>query len=135
MLPDKHDAGRQAIEPIARPRVKLVAAFRAQDLHDRVVMISSSRVDRHTGRFVNDKQVIIFVNDANWETGDGRFVSMEGMGNDLAVSDDGLGACWLAVNRNLARLNCLSLATPPCQHRHLKTAIENNTHSTLADDP
>lgn len=135
MLPDKHDAGRQAIEPVARPGVKLVAAFRAQDLHDRVVMISSSRVDRHTGRFVNDKQVIVFVNDANWETGDGWFVSMEGMRNDLAVSDDGLRTCWLAVNRNLARLNCLSLATPPCQHRRLKTAIGNNPHSTLADDP
>lgn len=74
----------------------------AQDLHNRVMVISAGGVDRYTGGLVNDEEVIILMNNANITAGHRGFVSMGGMGDDIAVADDCRCGRGFIVDGNLA---------------------------------
>ena len=67
-----------------------MSPFSAHDLHDAVVVVASSGVDWHTGGFVDDDQVFIFMYDANCLCGYGRLMAVEGMAYDVAVLDVGI---------------------------------------------
>lgn len=79
-------------------------ALRAHDLEHGVVVVATSGVDGHTGGLVNDNQIVILVDDTNLFPGDGGFVTVQSMRDDLAVLDDGIGASRRAVDGNKAIL-------------------------------
>lgn len=86
-----------------------MASLSAENLHDRVVVVSTSSVDGHTSRLVNDNQVLVFVNDTDRSAGDCGLVAVGGVRDNLAVLDDGIPACGLAVHADQAVVECGSL--------------------------
>lgn len=72
-------------------------------------MVSARGVNGHTGRFVNDDQVIVFVDDADWGAGHGGFMAVGGMRDDLAVLDDGVSAGGFAIDADQAVIECRPL--------------------------
>lgn len=72
-------------------------------------MVPPCRVDGNTSGFINDKQIICLVDDADVVACDGWFVAMEGMRDDLAVFEDGVGARGFAVYRDIAAFKGFSL--------------------------
>jgi hypothetical protein len=72
-------------------------------------VVSTRSVDGHTGRLVNDNQVIIFVDDTDWSAGHSGFVAVGGMRDDLAILDDSISACGLAVDADQAVIECSPL--------------------------
>ena len=62
-----------------------MATLGAENLNNRVIVIPTSGMNGNSGRFIDDDDIVIFVNDAYREACDGRFVSMKGMRNDLAI--------------------------------------------------
>jgi hypothetical protein len=86
-----------------------MASLGAKNLNDRVVVVSTSGVDGHTGWLVNDNQIIVFVDDTDRSAGHGRFVAVGGMRDNLAVLDDSISAGGLAVDTDQAIIECRSL--------------------------
>jgi hypothetical protein len=86
-----------------------MASLGAKNLNDRVVVVSTSGVDGHTGWLVNDNQVIVFVDNTDGSTGHCGFVAVGGMRDDLAVLDDSISAGGLAVDTDQAIIECRSL--------------------------
>ena len=82
----------------------MVAALGAHDLYDAVVVVAAGWVDWDAGGFVDDDYVFVFVDDAYGLGGDWGFVSVEGVGDDVAVFDLRVGRLdWLAIDRDLSR--------------------------------
>lgn len=86
-----------------------MASLGAKNLNDRVVVVSTSGVDGHTGWLVNDNQVVVFVDNTDGSTGHCGFVAVGGMRDDLAVLDDGISASGLAVDTDQAIIECRPL--------------------------
>lgn len=100
MLADEHDATREAIEAIAGQRIELMAAFRPHDFHHAVVVVATCGVDWHTCRLVDDNHVLVLVDDADGLRGDGGFMAMECVADDVAVLD-GRGEGWDGLSVDL----------------------------------
>lgn len=83
-----------------------MASLCAENLNDRIVVVAARSVDGHAGRLIDDNQVIIFVDDTDRSAGHGGFVAVGGMGDDLAVLDDGVSASGLAVDADQAVVEC-----------------------------
>lgn len=79
-------------------------ALRAHDLEHGVVVVATGGVDGHTSGFINDNQIVIFVDNTNLFPGDGGFVTVQGMRDDLAVLDNGVGTSRRAVDGDEAIL-------------------------------
>lgn len=63
-------------------------------------------MDRHTSRFVDYDDLLIFEYDPDGSSGDWRFVTVEGMRYDIAVLDNRTrGRYFLAVQDNMASFN------------------------------
>ncbi len=98
VLADEHNAAGQSVKSITGQRVPLVAAFRAHNLNDGVVVVAAGGMDGNAGGLGDDYYVVVFVDDANSLGGHGGFMSVEGVGDDVAVLDNGLERWdWLAV--------------------------------------
>jgi hypothetical protein len=69
-------------------------------------VVSTRSVDGHTGRLVNDNQIIVFVDDTDRSAGHGRFVAVGGMRDNLAVLDDSISAGGLAVDADQTVIEC-----------------------------
>ena len=78
----------------------------AENLNDGIVVVSTRSVDGHTGRLVNDNQVIVFVDDTDRSAGNGGFVAVGGMRDNLAILDDSISAGGLAVDADQAVIEC-----------------------------
>lgn len=68
-----------------------MSSFRSQDFCQGIVVVSSCWVDGDSGGFVDDNQTFIFVYDSYRLGGDGGFVAVEGMADDISILDDCLG--------------------------------------------
>lgn len=80
-------------------------ALCAHDFDDGVIIVATGRVDGDTGGLVDDYHVIVFMDYADGLGGYGRFMSVEGMGDDVAILDDGMdGGNGLAVDNNFTAL-------------------------------
>lgn len=88
MFSNKHNATCESIQPIAGKGIPVVSSIRAHDLDDRVEIVASGRVHRHTGGLINDNEVVIFVNNANGLRGYGGFMAMESVGYYVAISNN-----------------------------------------------
>lgn len=64
-----------------------MSPFRAKDLGEGIVVVPSCGMDGHAGGFIDYDQSVIFVHDSYRLGGDGRFVAVEGVGDDIAVLD------------------------------------------------
>ena len=109
MFRDEHDARGEAVEAVAGPRGPLVGALGAQDLDDGVVVVAAGGVDGHAGGLINDEDVVVLVDDADGLAGDGGFMAVEGVGDDLAVLDDGVRTGRLPADGHLAVFEGLSV--------------------------
>lgn len=67
-------------------------------------MVATGGVDGHTGRLINDNQIVIFVDNTNLFPSNWRLVTVQGMRDDLAVLDNGIGASRRAVDGDKAIL-------------------------------
>lgn len=72
-------------------------------------MVPTGGVDRYTSRFIDDNKTIVFVNDADFLTCDGGFVSVQGMRDDIAVLHFRIRSGWFTVNADSAGFQGLSL--------------------------
>ena len=68
------------------------------DLYDRIVVVATGRMYRYSCRLVDDDHAIVFVYDANRLGGNGRFVSMQGIRNQITISNDDVFSDFLAIN-------------------------------------
>ena len=83
----------------------MMASLSAHDFDDAVVVVAAGGVDGYAGGFVDDDQVFVFVDDTNSLCGDGGFVAVEGVADDVAVLDVRVdGGQWLAVALDFACL-------------------------------
>lgn len=100
MLPNKHDPRRKPIQTVTRPGHEVRTAQSAQNLNNRIVVVSPCGMDRHTSRLVDDEHIIIFMDNSNVMSGHGRFMTMQRMRNNLAIFDHCVWAGDLAVHRD-----------------------------------
>lgn len=66
-------------------------------------------MDRNASGLIDDKQIICLFDYADIVAGNRGFVAMEGMRDDFAVFEDGVGARGLAVYRDVAAFKGFSL--------------------------
>lgn len=97
MFTHKHYPTSQSIQPVARERIPAVPSLSPHNLDDGIVVVAASRVDRDTCRLVDDDHVGVFVDDADGKGGDGGFMSVHGVGYDIAVADGGVGGDGFAI--------------------------------------
>ena len=105
VLADEHDATGQSVEAVAGERVPLVPAFCAHDFDNGVVVVTAGRVDGDASGLVDDDYVAVFVDDTNRLGSHGGFVAVEGMGDDVAVLDNGVDRDGLAIEYDFAALD------------------------------
>lgn len=65
-------------------------------------MVPAGGVDGDARGLVNHNDIVVFVDDSNLVAGDGGFMAVEGMRDDFAVLDDGVGGRDFAVDGDLA---------------------------------
>lgn len=86
-----------------------MAALCAEDLDDGVEVVSAGGVDGYTCGLIDHDEVVAFVDNTNWLRGDGGFVTVAGVRDDLAVLDDRVAGRRLAIHSNEALVKCPSL--------------------------
>lgn len=126
ILADEHHAAGETIQAIAGKRVPLVPALRPHDFDNGVIIVATGGVDGDAGGLVDDYHVIVFVDYADGLGGYGRFMSMEGVGDDVAILNDRMnGGNWLAVNNHFTALYGVLLK---CVSAGREESIERGVH-------
>lgn len=86
-----------------------MAALCAEDLDDGVEVVSAGRVDWYTCGLVDYDEVVAFVDDTDWLRRNGGFMTVAGVRDDLAVLDDRVAGCGLAIHGDETLIECPSL--------------------------
>ena len=69
-------------------------------------MVSTSGMNRHAGWFVDDDHVIIFMDDGDGLGGNGRFVSVQGVGDNISITDNEINCLGsFTIHHYVASLN------------------------------
>jgi hypothetical protein len=77
-----------------------VSTLRPHDLDDRIIIVSTGRMNRYPGRLADDYHIIVFVEHRYGKRSDGRFMSMHRVRDNIPVLDEMLGMHRLAIDHH-----------------------------------
>jgi len=78
-------------------------------------VVAAGRVDGYACRLVDDNDIVVFVDDADWRSSDWWLMSMRGVGYNVAILDrSGSGGHRLAIEDNGAAIYGIFLGPMMC---------------------